>query len=174
MSRTHKIAVLPGDGIGRELCRKRSSLRGRWQETRSLVCVQGSDCWRGGIDRYRTPLPDESLKVTKGDAVLLGAVGGPKWEGLDYSIRPERALLDYGNSLAQREPAPGQTVCAVDCGFDVEAGSDRRSGSLGGAGNSPGDLLRRPKGSSRTAAERKESIPRYIPRKKSCGSHAWH
>ena len=48
----------------------------------------------------RQPLPEESLKLAlAGDAVLLGAVGGPKWEGLDYSVRPERALLGLREKL---------------------------------------------------------------------------
>src|SRR2546425_12459602 len=48
----------------------------------------------GSIDAYGKPLTDSVLKLAKeSDAVLLGAMGGPKWDGLDYSIRPERALL---------------------------------------------------------------------------------
>jgi 3-isopropylmalate dehydrogenase len=52
------------------------------------------------IDRFGLPLPEDSLKIAKrANAVLLGAVGGPKWEGLDYAIRPERALLGLREKL---------------------------------------------------------------------------
>ena len=52
------------------------------------------------IDKTGVPLPPETLALARrSDAVLLGAVGGPKWEGLDYSIRPERALLGLREQL---------------------------------------------------------------------------
>jgi len=51
-------------------------------------------------DQHGTPLPPESLEMARqSDAVLLGAVGGPKWEELDYSVRPERALLGLRKQL---------------------------------------------------------------------------
>jgi 3-isopropylmalate dehydrogenase len=60
------------------------------------------DGYIGGsaYDIYGVPLPDESLNLAlQSDAVMLGAVGGPKWEGLDYSVRPERALLGLREKL---------------------------------------------------------------------------
>ncbi|HLN87218.1 MAG TPA: 3-isopropylmalate dehydrogenase, partial [Candidatus Limnocylindrales bacterium] len=52
------------------------------------------------IDAYGKPLTDAVLNLAKrSDAVLLGAMGGPKWDGLDYSIRPERALLALRQEL---------------------------------------------------------------------------
>jgi 3-isopropylmalate dehydrogenase len=52
------------------------------------------------IDAYGKPLTDAVLKLAKeSDAVMLGAMGGPKWDGLDYSIRPERALLGLRQEL---------------------------------------------------------------------------
>jgi 3-isopropylmalate dehydrogenase len=52
------------------------------------------------IDKFGEPLPQSSLELAiKADAVVLGAVGGPKWEGLDYEIRPERALLGLRDKL---------------------------------------------------------------------------
>src|ERR1043166_7193918 len=52
------------------------------------------------IDAHGKPLIDAVLNLTKqSDAVLLGAMGGPKWDGLDYSIRPERALLGLRQEL---------------------------------------------------------------------------
>ena len=53
-----------------------------------------------GYDATGHPLPKETLDAAKkADAVLLGAVGGPKWENLDFSLRPERALLGLRSSL---------------------------------------------------------------------------
>ena len=52
------------------------------------------------IDAHGKPLTDSVLKLAKeSNAVLLGAMGGPKWDGLDYSIRPERALLALRQEL---------------------------------------------------------------------------
>lgn len=101
MTTTYKIAVFPGDGIGREIVP---------QAVRVLLAVSNKynikielqEALVGGsaIDAYGIPLPDESLNIAlNSDAVLLGAVGGPKWEGLDYSIRPERALLGLREKL---------------------------------------------------------------------------
>src|SRR4029450_2524153 len=54
----------------------------------------------GSIDAHGKPLTDSVLKLAKeSNAVLLGAMGGPKWDGLDYSIRPERALLALRQEL---------------------------------------------------------------------------
>ena len=53
-----------------------------------------------GYEATGHPLPDGSLKVAQdADAVLLGAVGGPKWENIDFSLRPERALLGLRSKL---------------------------------------------------------------------------
>jgi len=87
--------VLPGDGIGPEVVREGTEL------LRQVAGLYGfqvelEEGLVGGasIDAHGKPLTDSVLKLAKGsDAVLLGAMGGPKWDGLDYSIRPERALL---------------------------------------------------------------------------------
>jgi 3-isopropylmalate dehydrogenase len=97
----YRIALLPGDGVGREIVPEAvrvleavAKRRGRRFEFREAV-VGGA-----AIDRFGVPLPDETLKAAlDADAVLLGAVGGPKWEGLDYAIRPERALLGLREQL---------------------------------------------------------------------------
>ena len=64
------------------------------------------------IDAHGKPLTDPVLNLTKqSDAVLLGAMGGPKWDGLDYSIRPERALLGLRQELGLvRQPSAGKIV----------------------------------------------------------------
>ena len=94
-SRNYKIAVIKGDGIGPEIIdatlevlKKTAKLYGFKMEFEELLA--------GGcaIDKYGVPLPDETLqKCKESDAVLLGAVGGPKWDDVDPSMRPEKALL---------------------------------------------------------------------------------
>ena len=101
MAKEIKIAVLPGDGIGQEIVPQAVAVLevvgkkfGRQFEFQNAI-VGGT-----AIDRFGKPLPDETLQLAlNADAVLLGAVGGPKWEGLDYSIRPERALLGLREKL---------------------------------------------------------------------------
>ena len=96
-----KIAILPGDGIGKEVVRETVEVLKLIDKKYSLS-LEFEDALVGGsaYDEYKTPLPDSSLKLAKdSDAVLLGAVGGPKWDGLDYSARPERALLGLRSEL---------------------------------------------------------------------------
>ncbi len=90
-----KIAVFAGDGIGPEVMGETVALL-KEIAPRFQLNFEFTDGLVGGcsIDAHGVPLTDETLKLAKeSDAVLLGAVGGPQWEGLDYSIRPERALL---------------------------------------------------------------------------------
>jgi 3-isopropylmalate dehydrogenase len=84
MSRTYKIAVLPGDGIGREVVPEAIKvLEAVGKKYGFSFAFREAIVGGAAIDRYGTPLPDESLKIAKdSDAVLLGAVGGQKWEKL--------------------------------------------------------------------------------------------
>jgi 3-isopropylmalate dehydrogenase len=96
-----KIAVLSGDGIGPEVMSEGT------QVLKQAAGIFGFDVELeqgivGGasIDAHGKPLTDPVLKLAKeSDAVLLGAMGGPKWDGLDYSMRPERALLGLRQEL---------------------------------------------------------------------------
>jgi 3-isopropylmalate dehydrogenase len=99
--KTYRIAVFPGDGIGPEIIREAVKVLGVVSE-RTGVRFELQEGLVGGAayDRFGTPLPDEMLALAlASDAVLLGAVGGPKWESLDYSIRPERGLLGLRSGL---------------------------------------------------------------------------
>ena len=90
-----KIALLPGDGIGPEIIQPATQLLELVGKIEN-VKFEFNEGLIGGaaIDVTGSPFPEETKKlVTTSDAVLLGAVGGPKWEAMDYSIRPERALL---------------------------------------------------------------------------------
>ncbi|MEO2054219.1 MAG: 3-isopropylmalate dehydrogenase [Nitrospira sp.] len=101
MVNSMKVAVLPGDGIGVEIVPQAVAVLevigrkfGHRFEFESGI-VGGA-----AIDQFGEPLPEETLRLAKNaDAVLLGAVGGPKWEGMDYAIRPERALLGLREKL---------------------------------------------------------------------------
>jgi len=97
----YRIAVFPGDGIGREVV---TEAIGVLEVVRRKYGIDFSfdEGLVGGaaIDEYGTPLPEESLKLAKeSHAILLGAVGGPKWDSVSYEIRPERALLELRSEL---------------------------------------------------------------------------
>lgn len=96
-----KIAVFPGDGIGKEVVREAVEVL-KLIDKKYRLSLEFEEALVGGsaYDEYKTPLPKSSLKLAKeADAVLFGAVGGPKWDGLDYSVRPERALLGLRSEL---------------------------------------------------------------------------
>lgn len=90
-----KITVLAGDGIGPEIIPPAIDvLRAVGKRCGHSFEFVSAAVGGHAIDETGWPLPDETLKVAgASDAVLLGAVGGPKWEGLAYERRPERALL---------------------------------------------------------------------------------
>ncbi len=101
MSSNRKLLILPGDGIGPEV------MSVVWRvikcfEQEADISFDIEEGLVGGaaIDATGTPLPDETLAAAKAcDAVLFGAVGGPKWEGLDFAVRPERGLLGLRKEL---------------------------------------------------------------------------
>lgn len=95
------LLVLPGDGVGPEIIaealkvvaavNKRFDLDIQWQQ---------DDIGGAAVDRYGVPLADETLERAKAaDAVLLGAVGGPKWDNIERNLRPERGLLKIRSQL---------------------------------------------------------------------------
>ena len=97
----YKIAVLPGDGIGREVMEEATQVLSQAGKLHGFsVELEEGIVGGASIDAYGKPLTDSVLKLAKESAaVLLGAMGGPKWDGLDYSIRPERALLALRQEL---------------------------------------------------------------------------
>ncbi|MDH7500323.1 MAG: 3-isopropylmalate dehydrogenase [candidate division NC10 bacterium] len=97
----YKVAVLPGDGVGREVMPEAikvlevvaARFGHRFECQEALV---------GGaaIDAKGVPLPEETAQLCENsDAVLFGAIGGPKWDSLDYSLRPERGILGLRQRL---------------------------------------------------------------------------
>ena len=96
-----QILVLPGDGIGPEIMAEAVKVLNLANEKYNLGFELSFDDLGGAaIDRYGVPLADETLaKARAADAVLLGAVGGPKWDSIDPAIRPERGLLKIRSQL---------------------------------------------------------------------------
>ncbi len=127
------IAVIKGDGIGPEIV----------TEAMKTLDVLGekfghtfhfTECYAGGnaIDKFGIPLPQETLDVCKAsDSILLGAVGGPKWDSVPAEKRPEKALLGLRSNLGlfvNLRPAQMHAALADACpikqeiigdGFDI-------------------------------------------------------
>ena len=101
MSKTFRIAVLPGDGIGPEVVREAVRLLKRIGELSGLTFQIEEALFGGaGRDQAGDPLPEETLRLCReADAVLLGAVGGPKWDPLPRESRPESGLLRLRKEL---------------------------------------------------------------------------
>jgi 3-isopropylmalate dehydrogenase len=94
------IAILPGDGIGPEIVAEAIKVLEVLQQDGLNVQLEQGLVGGAAIDATGHPLPAETLALAKqADAVLLGAVGGYKWEQLDISIRPEKGLLGLRSEL---------------------------------------------------------------------------
>jgi 3-isopropylmalate dehydrogenase len=95
MVMTKKIAVLPGDGIGPEIVAEAVKVLARLRDEFGLkIEMAEAPVGGAGYDAAGHPLPEATLALAKqADAVLLGAVGGHKWESLDIAVRPEKGLL---------------------------------------------------------------------------------
>lgn len=95
------IAILPGDGIGEEVTAESVKVI----EKLNAAFDAGLECQHatfGGTayDLHGSPLPEETLALARrSDAILLGAVGGPKWESVSRNLRPERGLLGIRSEL---------------------------------------------------------------------------
>jgi 3-isopropylmalate dehydrogenase len=89
------LLILPGDGIGPEVMAEVRKIIDWFGARRGLAFDVSEDLVGGAAyDAHGTPLPDETMaKAQEVDAVLLGAVGGPKYDTLDFSVKPERGLL---------------------------------------------------------------------------------
>ncbi len=90
-----KILVLPGDGIGPEIVAEAMKVLRYLTETAGLEVELGEGLVGGAAyDQTGSPLPEATLEAARAaDGILLGAVGGPKWEPLDIAVRPEKGLL---------------------------------------------------------------------------------
>jgi 3-isopropylmalate dehydrogenase len=97
---TKKIAVLPGDGIGPEIVAEAVKVLEKLRTEGLDISLDYGLVGGAAYDETGTPLPDDTLALAReADAILLGAVGGYKWESLDISVRPEKGLLGLRSEL---------------------------------------------------------------------------
>ena len=99
MSRT--VLMLPGDGIGPEIVAEAEKVLCKINDQFDLkLHFEQSLVGGAAIDETGEPLPNKTLEqAKKADAILLGAVGGPKWDGLEMAKRPEKGLLGLRSNL---------------------------------------------------------------------------
>ncbi|MFI3272982.1 MAG: 3-isopropylmalate dehydrogenase [Pseudomonadota bacterium] len=96
-----KICLMPGDGIGPEIVAQATKVLDAVAKKFGHT-ISYTEALIGGaaIDAHNNPLPEETVAACKAsDAVLLGAVGGPKWDNIPSEIRPERGLLGIRKAL---------------------------------------------------------------------------
>ena len=116
------IALIPGDGIGPDVVAEAvkvldavgAKFGHKWNYTNVIA---------GGaaIDKWGKPLPQDQLDIClKSDAVLLGAVGGPKWDDVAPEIRPEKALLGLRGGRVHLRAI--KSLVSKSCGFDTLCG----------------------------------------------------
>lgn len=125
------IVLLPGDGIGKEVINSaKDVLNAIAEEYNHAFSFEAHELGGAAIDLYGTPLPESTLEAAKrADAVLLGAVGGPKWDQNPSHLRPERGLLGLRKALdlyANLRPIKGfkKLLHASPLKEEVVSGSD--------------------------------------------------
>ena len=99
--KNRKILLLPGDGIGPEVVDEVKKII-KWFNSKKSLDFKIDEDLVGGIsyEKHKNPITDEVFyKALESEAVILGAVGGPKWDNLEFSKKPERALLKLRKEL---------------------------------------------------------------------------
>ena len=98
---TKKILILPGDGIGQEVTASAVEVLNFIVKKFNLqFSISSMEVGGTAYDKFGSPIPDNVLNAAKeADAVLFGAVGGPKWDNLGWDDRPENALLTLRKEL---------------------------------------------------------------------------
>jgi len=96
-----KILLLPGDGIGPEVINEVKKIIEWFNKKKSLdFHIEEGLVGGASYEKHKNPITDEVFyKALESEAVILGAVGGPKWDNLEFSKRPERALLKLRKEL---------------------------------------------------------------------------
>src|SRR5271163_2756286 len=98
---THKLLLLPGDGIGPEVMAEVKRLIG-WLNAEGIAHFETEQGLVGGsaYDAHKVSITEETMaKAKAADAVIFGAVGGPKWDSVPYDARPEAGLLRLRKEL---------------------------------------------------------------------------
>ena len=95
-----KIAVLPGDGIGVEIVAEAVRVLERLRSEGLDLSLDTAPIGGAGYDAAMQPLPDATLELARrADAILLGAVGGPRYDTLPRALRPEQGILALRKTL---------------------------------------------------------------------------
>jgi len=99
---TIKLLLLPGDGIGPEVMAEVKKLIA-WMNKKGIARFETDEALVGGCayDAHGVAVTDATMaKAMAADAVIFGAVGGPKWDKVPYDVRPEAGLLRLRKDLA--------------------------------------------------------------------------
>ena len=98
---THKISILPGDGIGPEIVAEAERVLAVLQSDYGLSMeLEHAPVGGAAYEQHGHPLPEVTLGIAReADAILLGSVGGPQWEQLERALRPEKGLLGLRSEL---------------------------------------------------------------------------
>ena len=101
MTKIMNILLLPGDGVGPEVCNEATKIINAVANSFNLDILIDEDLIGGiSIDKYKTPITDEVISKAKfSDAIILGGVGGPKWDNLASKDKPEKGLLRLRSDL---------------------------------------------------------------------------
>ena len=95
-----KIAILPGDGIGPEIVGEARKVLDVLARDGLPIETETAPIGGAGYDAHRHPLPEATLSLARGaDAILLGAVGGPRYDTLPRELRPEQGILAIRKAL---------------------------------------------------------------------------
>ena len=124
-----KIAILPGDGIGPEIVREARKVLDALRQDGLPIETEEAPIGGAGYDAAGAPLPerDAGARASAADAVLLGAVGGPRYDALPRAMRPEQGILGIRKALALfANLRPALLYPELACGVDAEARRRRR------------------------------------------------
>ena len=95
-----KIAILPGDGIGPEIVGQAQRVLDLFASEGLALTTESAPMGGAGYDAAGDPLPPATLALAeRSDAILMGAVGGPKYDALPRAMRPEQGLLRIRKAL---------------------------------------------------------------------------
>src|SRR6201995_1472460 len=98
---THKLLLLPGDGIGPEVMAEVKRLID-WLNAKGIASFGTEQSLVGGsaYDAHKVSITDDTMAMAKtADAIIFGSVGGPKWDSVPYEVRPEAGLLRLRKDL---------------------------------------------------------------------------
>src|SRR3979409_2402042 len=98
---THKLLLLPGDGIGPEVMGEVKRLID-WLNAKGIASFETEQGLVGGsaYDAHKVSITDDTTaKAKAADAIIFGSVGGPKWDSVPYEARPEAGLLRLRKDL---------------------------------------------------------------------------